>query len=162
MKYARHADADLRLASARLLADTIARVPAYEAHKRELLHICLWKVTEAEGAKYNVRFRSVQALNAPADQLEHDHVVQRSRLVDRMLAEPHRAGEIALEAVGCVVTDHEHQRLTALSHQRPDLDGWARYAAAEIRVIDSTTGEELPYAGGALGSSSTTLPTTSQ
>lgn len=162
MKYARHNDADLRLASARLLADAIARSAADEAHKRELLHICLWKVTEAEGTKYNVRFRSVQSLDAPKDRLEHDHVFQRNRLVDRMLAEPDRAGDIALEAVGCVVTAQEHKKLSALSSQRLELDGWARYATAEIRVIDTMTGDELTHLASAPLSTGTHLSVVGQ
>jgi len=144
MSFRRHVEADKRLSSAKLLAETIAGLPAYEAHKRELLSVCLWKVTEAEGpSKYAIRYRSRGALGAAPEVLRHEHVLQRRRLVDRMLAEPIRAGEIALEAIGCVVTKEEHDRLTAVSRARPDLDGWARYRAAGVQIVDTTTGEEI-------------------
>ena len=43
----------------------------------------------------------------------------------------------AIKAAGaCVVTVAEHKRLTELSRARPDLEGWDRYEAAGIEVVD--------------------------
>jgi len=50
----------------------------------------------------------------------------------------------AIEAVinvlqGCVVTRAEHQRLKPFDATR---EGWARYIAADVAVIDTSTGTQ--------------------
>jgi hypothetical protein len=109
------------------------------SHKRELLSICIWKITEADGGKYGTRYKSEAALTAPRSMVAHEHVYQRAKIVTALLKEPHRLEELAKRAVGCVVTREEHKRLTALGIARPELDGWARYEAAQIRVVDCQT-----------------------
>ena len=73
------------------------------AHKLELLSICLWKVTEAEGGKYGTRFRSRAALEAPRRQLAHEHVEERGKLARLLLKHPHRLEEVIPRAIGCDV-----------------------------------------------------------
>jgi hypothetical protein len=139
-RFFRRHDADARIESALEAIRALLPLALLPAHKRELISICLWKLTEADGGKYGTRYRSEAALDAPRSKLAHEHVYQRARMVRAMLAEPHRLEEFARRAVGCVVTREEHKRLTALGVARPELDGWARYEAAEIRVVDCETG----------------------
>ena len=106
------------------------------AHKRELLSICFWKVTEAEGGKYGTRFRSRAALAAPRAELAHEHVVERAKLARWLLEHPDRVDDAIARAVACVVTRAEHRQLSAVSRAQPELEGWARYEAAGIEVVD--------------------------
>ena len=119
------------------------RFTVREDHLRELLSICLWKITEAEpDHKHRTRFRSEGSLRARARDLRHEHVFERSKLVDALLSSPEKADEIADLAVACTVTKAEHEALAAVCRANPTLTGWARYAAAGIRVYDVTTDSE--------------------
>lgn len=113
-------------------------------HKRELLSICLWKVTEAEGGKYGTRFRSRAALQAPRTELAHEHVEERAKLAQLLLEHPDRVDDVIARAIGCVVTRTEHRRLTEVGRARPELDGWARYEAAGIEVVDLAASNDSP------------------
>lgn len=144
-RFFRRHDADSRIESAICAIRALLPLPLLPAHKRELLSICIWKLTEADGGKYGTRFRSEAALTAPRSKLAHEHVYQRARMVRAMLAEPHRLEELARRAIGCVVTREEHKRLNALGVARPDLDGWQRYEAAEIHVVDCETGNLIEF-----------------
>jgi hypothetical protein len=114
------------------------------SHRRELLSLCLWKITEAEGGKYGTRFRSRAALSAPRAELAHEHVYERQKLVDALLAAPADDDAVVARAVGCVVTRREHARLTAVSRARPELDGWERYEAAGVKVVDLLADVDAP------------------
>ena len=141
MGYRPHPDADERVRSAVLAIKSILPLDLYPPHKRELISVCLWKLTEAESrGKYNLRFQTPAALEAPRSEKQHEHVVERKSIVDALLASPERADEILERAVGCTVTRDEHRRLTNLGRERPDLEGWDRYRAAGIRVLDLKTG----------------------
>jgi hypothetical protein len=81
--FRRH-DADARIESAIAAIRALLPVPLLPAHKRELLSICIWKVTEADGGKYGTRYRSdvVFAKSSP-DWLAHAFPNSRGvRLVD--------------------------------------------------------------------------------
>ncbi|MDF1712858.1 MAG: hypothetical protein P1U90_11520 [Akkermansiaceae bacterium] len=56
-------DREERLASAVKAAGALVGLDLYPRHKRELLSICVWKVTELDG-KWNTRFCSRGALEA--------------------------------------------------------------------------------------------------
>jgi hypothetical protein len=143
MPYSRHKDADRRMASARKLVRVILDADdLYPPHRREFIKLALWKVTEAEAGKYTTRYRSRGSLE-PGAILQHDHVFERAKLASALIAEPDRLDELLDKAVACTVTKDEHQRLTSVSRHMPHLDGWARYRAAGISVIDESTGEEL-------------------
>lgn len=133
-------DREERLASAITAAEVLVDLDLYPQHKRELLSICVWKATELDG-KFNTRFCSRGALEAGhGTKLNHEHVIERKQLVDRLLAgEP--VGEVLKEAVACLVTVDEHKTLTRISKENPDLEGWARYEAAGIEVVDRGGGE---------------------
>jgi hypothetical protein len=87
-------------------------------------------------SKYQTRFRSQASLSAPESELAHEHVNQRKRMVDEMIAHPEEVSRILQTAVACVVTRSEHDRLNRVSRENPDLDGWERYKKAEIHVVD--------------------------
>jgi hypothetical protein len=105
-------------------------------HRHWLLSVAVWKYTEADG-KWNPRFRSRAALGVTDKRrLNHEHVFPRRWLRERMLAEPDRYREIMAMAVACLVTRDEHLRLTEATRLQPELEGWSRYAAAAIEVVD--------------------------
>jgi hypothetical protein len=145
--FRRHLDADARASSARRAIAALLPLDLYPAHKRELLSICLWKLSEADGlSKYRTRFCSRRALKADRAELAHEHVFERRKMVEQLISGTSSLEQIAMRAVGCTVTRKEHARLSAISRRRPDLDGWDRYRAARVRVIDTLTGEPLDAA----------------
>lgn len=111
-------------------------VPRYRI---ELLHNVLWLMTVAPSGKYTTRFRSEGAVADPHASLRHEHVFTRQRLVADLLAARPDGVESLLRsrAVGCAVTDAEHKRLTPFDKTH---DGWDRYTAAGIVVLDMSTG----------------------
>ena len=128
-------DREERLASAIKAADALVGLDLYPQHKRELLSICVWKATELDG-KWNTCFCSRGALEAgPETKLNHEHVIERKKQVDRMLS-GEAVAKVLKEAVACIVTVDEHKLLTETSRTRPNLEGWERYRAARIEVID--------------------------
>ena len=109
-------------------------------HKRELLSTMIWKITEANG-KHNLRYRSEGAVAAPQDDLIHEHVYPRRKLVKQLLQgrpDPQSLDRILEHAVACLVTPDEHQRLEALPKH---IEGWNRYRAAAVRVFDTEAQE---------------------
>lgn len=107
-------DREKRLTSSVKAAEALVGLDLYPQHKRELLSICVWKATELDG-KWNTRFCSRGALEADPDtKLNHEHVVERAKLVDRMLAGV-TVDKVLKSAVACVVTVAEHKRLTERS-----------------------------------------------
>jgi hypothetical protein len=132
--------ADINRRSAIALARHIVAIrhpDILPAHLRRALDAAIWAYTKADG-KYSTRYRSVGALGEMnRRRLTHEHVVTRKLLVDRMLAEPQRVGEILATAVACVVTREEHRRLSEATRADPSLEGWDRYAAAGIEVVDT-------------------------
>jgi hypothetical protein len=56
-------------------------------------------------------------------------------------ANPEDVERILERATACTITMDEHRRLNTYAH----LDGWERYRAAGIVVIDSKTGEVFEF-----------------
>jgi hypothetical protein len=110
---------------------------------RKALDLAIWLFTEADG-KYRTRFRSVGALevNDPRP-LNHEHVLPKRVLIDRLVAEPDRCDEILRSAVAYTVLREEHDGLNAAERSDPTLDGWGRYRAAGITVVDLASGAPL-------------------
>lgn len=140
-KYERPADADERIESAILVIEALLPLRIQDRMKRKFLSNCLWQITQAEGrTKYEIRFRSKASLESPKTGLRHEHVTTRKAMVAELLATPRRAREIAMKAIGCVVTQEEHELLHEVDQA---LDGWARYRAAGVPVIDMSTEKPL-------------------
>lgn len=106
--------------------------------RRKMLNQLVWYATEKDG-KYTTRFRSREALRLQRElgrtvavrHLAHEHVVPRQLVIDQLIADPDAAAEVLVSAVACVVTREEHDRL-------PDGQGWERYEAAGIEVVDTS------------------------
>lgn len=138
MAYARHPLAAARMRSAIVLVKAILSMrdpDILPVHRRELLTVLLWKVTEAESSKYKTRFQSKSAFAcADRKQLRHEHVFQRAKMIDELLeAMPSEIERLLTKATGCIVTLEE-------SHQLAKQDihyGWERYRRAGIVVLDT-------------------------
>jgi hypothetical protein len=103
----------------------------------------LWLVTTGTAAsKYATRFRSQAALATPdVRELRHEHVYTRRSLVAQMLADPDSIEDVIRnKAVACTVTKAEHDLLTPFDRTH---EGWARYLAAGVVVLDMATGEPV-------------------
>lgn len=135
-----HRQADDRRASAIALAHVVVDAEGLTtAHRREALSLAIWKFTEADG-KWNTRYRSAGAVGVGWRFLNHEHVVTRRVLIDRLLADPCRCAEIMASAVGCCVLRDEHRRLSMVEREHPGVDGWERYCLAGLTVIDLSLG----------------------
>jgi hypothetical protein len=106
-----------------------------ERHRRELLDILIWKITEAESMnKFRTKYCSIEAYSLPDVKLEHEHVFEKEKLISELLRCDVTETETILSvAVACVVTTKEHERLKGLPKS---LHGWDRYMAAKIPVVD--------------------------
>jgi hypothetical protein len=141
--FQRHPLAEERLRSATTLVKGLLQMPGLiPEHRREFLRLALWKVTEAEGrTKYKTQLCSHEALSSsPGSKLKHDHVFQRSLMVDALLsASPDAVDTIIKGAIACTITKQEHDRLKQFAH----LDGWDRYRAAGIAVCRYSDGRSF-------------------
>ena len=128
--YAEHKDRDVRISSAITAIEAILPLALYPAHKKELLSICIWKITEADGKK-KLRYWSKGAIDNESSELQHEHVHERKELISRLLS-----GEavelVVADAVACMVTKKEHSQLRASKSL-----GWLRYKESGIRVYDA-------------------------
>ena len=87
-EYSKHKDHDEIIASAYLAVKTILHTPLYPRHKRDLIDICIWKISEVDG-KYRTRFMSLGAVqDYMRGDLRHEHVVERKKLVDELIDNP--------------------------------------------------------------------------
>lgn len=128
LTYKRNPDRFARIESAIIAIKSIIPLELLDAHKRELLGVCIWKITEADG-KWNVRFRSEKALSS-SDNLRHEHVYERKHLIDRLIS-GESVESVIRDAIACVVTKDEHLVLS-----RQTSSGWDRYREAKIKVFD--------------------------
>mgnify|MGYP006450258921 CR=1 FL=1 len=128
--YKEHKDRQIRINSAVNAARAISQLDLYPSHKRELLSVCIWKITEADG-KNKVRYWSAGTIDNPEKKIQHEHVVTRKELVDLILAGVD-AEILASKAIACMVTESEH---ILLGNQK--AQGWQRYKDANIRVFDA-------------------------
>jgi hypothetical protein len=102
-------------------------------HLRELLGVIIWKVTEAKG-KYQTRYWSEGYRDNPDPaQAIHEHVIERRKLIEWLLAGVLMPENLPSEAIACVVTRDEDVRLRKVGRE---LNGWERYKAAGIKVWD--------------------------
>jgi hypothetical protein len=128
MEYKRIPERLSRIESAETAIKAIIPLDILESHKRELIGVCIWKITEA-GGKWNVRFRSEKALSNTQN-LRHEHVYERKHLIDRLIS-GETVDSVIRDAIACIVTQDEHLALS-----RQTSSGWNRYRGAEIKVYD--------------------------
>jgi len=142
-EYKTHKNHEWILKSAYLAVQALLPLDLYPQHKRQLIDVCIWKITEVDG-KYKTRYRSEGSLHInDLSKLNHEHVVEKKYLIDQLLENPKNFSNILDTAIGCVVTRQEHSILTSLTKQNPSLQGWERYKTAEIKVFDLQTKNEL-------------------
>lgn len=128
--YVEHRDRSRRIESSITAIHAILPLNLYPAHKRELLNVCVWKITEADG-KHKVRYWSEGAVGEQSSHLIHEHVFTRRELIERLLT-GEKVESVVCDAVACLVTPQEHQVLGDSSGM-----GWQRYKNAGIRVFDA-------------------------
>ncbi len=118
-------------------------------HKTRLLSQMIWDITEADGLtaekrtnyKYKLTFISEgvkerrENKNESIKDLRLEHVFMKSRIIQKLLANPKNIKEISkAAAIGCIVTKEEHYKLP---HNIKDCDGWKRYKKGGVRVWDT-------------------------
>jgi predicted GTPase len=128
--YKEHKDRTLRIQSAIKAINALLPLDLYPAHKKELISVCLWKVTEADG-KSKVRYWSEGAINNQQEKLNHEHVHERKELISRLL-NGENVESVMNDAIACMVTKEEHQLLG-----QSLKSGWERYKESSIRVFDT-------------------------
>lgn len=109
----------------RLLLDADIR----EDDRRYFLDLALWRLTEFDKNrhKFAVRYRTATVMSPERHEINHEHVVPRRWLLDRILARPHDAERFLKLAVA-----------------------WERYVNAGVTVIDTAAGmSELNLAAAA-------------
>lgn len=120
----------------------LASEDVLEVHKKELLSVMIWKITERYG-KFNAEYLSVKAkkvLNSNQSRLEkiqqlaHDHVYTRKYLIQGLIDKPRDYKSILKKAVGCVVTRKEHTKLS----RENDVEGWDRFKESKIDYEKNT------------------------
>jgi hypothetical protein len=147
----KHNDAsEAKVCSAKRLAALILQSnELLPAHRLKMLKEVLWLVSEADG-KHSTRYRSKEvvrlATNVPDCEvrIQHEHVYPKAVVARRLLAErevllasPGELDKVLDQTIGCIVTVDEHKKL-------PDGEGWARYAKAEVPVLDMSTVPPTP------------------
>ena len=107
-----------------------------DEQKLQVLDTLLWKYTEADG-KHNTPFRSTGVLENPDAEVQPEHVFTRSHLKHLLLtSRPEDVDRILQDAVGCLVTVEEHDKLSV--HDGKAI-GWQRYDLAEVNWTDLRT-----------------------
>jgi len=132
--YVEHKDRAERIRSAITAIRGILPLDIYPAHKRELLSVCIWKITEADGKK-KVRYWSEGAILNQGMKLQHEHVYERKELINRLLTNEN-IEFVVKDAIACMVTVDEHRKLRASTDS-----GWERYKSVGIRVYDAKVGK---------------------
>jgi len=141
--FKKHSERDVRIQSAITAIKAILPLALYPAHKKELIGICIWKMTEADG-KFNTRYRSLGSLESERGvKLQHEHVLEMKKLIADLIERGEDIESVVAKAIGCVVTRDEHSILSAVSKNEPNLHGWERYKRAGIRVFDLEEQREL-------------------
>ena len=127
--YKPHREREARIKSAVAAISALLPLDLYPAHKKELISVCLWKITEADG-KLNVQYWSEGALSADKKELRHEHVYERRELIQRLL-DGETPESVVCNAIACIVTREEHKLLS-----ESEESGWNRYSDANVRVFD--------------------------
>jgi hypothetical protein len=132
-----HPDARKRIESALNAVRAVLSADLIDAHQRELLSVCIWKLSLAEGkSKYATRFASAASSGRAVSHLAHEHVHERAKIVSALLSGTLTPDSLEARVIACTVTREEHVRLTAVGRADRTLDGWDRYRIASVAVVD--------------------------
>ncbi len=107
-------------------------------HRNKFLSSVQWMISEANG-KYATRYRTETVIDLAKNQpwtdtkVNHEHVYTRRHIIKLLLANPSESDQILEQVVACIVTTHEHHKLSAIP---AGVVGWDRYSQAKIVVID--------------------------
>lgn len=118
-------------------------------HKKRILTSMIWVITEADGLtaekrtgyKKKITYISggVKTKRDKGDEsikgLIHEHVYKRKNLVQDLINNPKNVDLIVQKAIGCVVTNKEHDRLHKIKDK--ECDGWERYKKSGIKVFNT-------------------------
>jgi hypothetical protein len=143
MTFQPHRLGDRRRSSAAALIKMLLSIESPEIlpeHVRELIDCLLWKITEADG-KWNTRHKTIGALECIDKKLlRHEHVYQKAKMIEALLkAGPGGVDGVLRDAIGCIVTKDEHDRLERFAGEY----GWERYRKAGLEVQDMITHKRL-------------------
>jgi hypothetical protein len=135
-----HSKSEARKRSAIILIKyllAIKKPAVLSTHRRQLLSVLLWKISEAESSKWKTRFQSEGAQRRRKAKLVHDHVFQRAKMIAALeKASSRKVDALLRKAIGCTVTLKEHKCLSKFDKL---YDGWMRYKKARIKVVDTQT-----------------------
>ncbi len=150
--YVPKADRELRLQAAIAAADfALAQTEMHPTMRKRILVQATWEVTEVDG-KLTPKFRSPAAMSYDGPKyhsvLRHDHVFTRAGLIAQLLKDPSTTEQVLRAAVACLVTQDEHTRLSAFDTMH---EGWDRYLAAQVDVLDAGTGQHVIRDGAIVG-----------
>jgi hypothetical protein len=134
--YKQHLDREKRINSATFAIRTLIPLDLLLSHKKELLSICIWKITEADG-KAKVRYWTEAAIVASKHDLQHEHVHERNELIARLLS-GENVESVLSDAIACMVTKDEHKVLGSSKSV-----GWLRYQESGIQVYDALESQWL-------------------
>ena len=145
-------EASIIIGSAKKAIGGILKLPIMAKHKKELIRVMIWKITEAKG-KYNTQFRSCKAIKLidknnknkvnKNKYLIHEHVYPIKDLICEILEKPDNYEEILKKAIACVVTKAEHGKLHNKKYEQ--YTGWERYEKVGIKVFEIKDGKMKPY-----------------
>lgn len=139
--YSQRSNFDALLADLKKVIAHLLQLDINLSLKKRLLVHSVWEVTKLNG-DFKGRYRSKGALVSEVE-IQRDHVLQKARIVERLLANPDQMESILADVIHCVVTRAEHEMLTTYSRMNPDIDGWERYKGAGVEVLDMLTGKQF-------------------
>lgn len=122
--------------------NAILELDINDSLKKRLVKDCVWEVTRIRG-DFRGRFRS-EGVMVSGNKIQRDHVWQKARIIERILKKEEILNNIFDDIQHCVVTETEHKSLTAASKSDRLLDGWSRYRAAGIVVLDMQSNQLHP------------------
>ncbi len=100
--------------------------------KRMLVH-ALWEVARVSGNFYP-RYRSKTVTTTIGLRIQRDHIHQKKRIVELLIANPdYQSSDAVDKAQCCIVTDAEHRELHRIDQT---IDGFDRYRVAGIEICD--------------------------
>jgi hypothetical protein len=119
-----------QIENSKTIIRAVLMLDIHEDMKRKVVDTMLWNITGAFG-KFHTKYISEGAKLSKGDPLRHEHVFTKKSLINRIMDKTEDLDKILLDAIGCVVTKYEHERL---HNKGKDEEGWKRYIKAEVGV----------------------------